>query len=111
MECQRDTPIEFGFELTLGNTKQAWHLTSEISKGKIPVLVSLDLPEQKSDKKGSGKINDAGRVAAGRESIGEKRDRKQRSQEKAGPQHGLSCRNGSLVLSERRTFHAQWSTV
>ena len=38
------------FPLVLGDLKQGWHLTDEIKSNKIPVFLSLDLPEEKKEK-------------------------------------------------------------
>lgn len=46
---------EFDFPLVIAELKQGWHVADELSKRKIPVLVSMDLPEDKAGKGGKKK--------------------------------------------------------
>jgi Amidohydrolase family len=42
---------ELGFEMTLVELKEGWHITDELTGRKTPVMISLDLPEDQSDEK------------------------------------------------------------
>lgn len=51
LELQR----ELGFRLILAEAKQAWHITDIVRAKSFPILLSLDLPEDKSKKKEEAK--------------------------------------------------------
>lgn len=42
---------DLGFPLVLTDLKQGWHVTDEVKQRRLPVFLSLDLPEDKSEKK------------------------------------------------------------
>lgn len=46
---------EFDLPMVIAELKQGWHVADELSKRKIPVLLSMDLPKDKKDKGGKGK--------------------------------------------------------
>ena len=48
---------ELGFDIVLSEVKQGWHYLDRIKKSNIPVLLSLELPEE--DKKDTKKESDA----------------------------------------------------
>ncbi|MBX2878042.1 MAG: amidohydrolase family protein [Saprospiraceae bacterium] len=43
---------EFDLPIVMAELKQGWHVADELSKRKIPVLLSMDLPEDKNSKGG-----------------------------------------------------------
>lgn len=51
---------EFDLPMVIVELKQGWHVTEELSKRKIPVLLSMDLPQDKKSKdKGKGDKKEA----------------------------------------------------
>lgn len=50
---------ELDFKIALTDVKQSWGLEDRILNEKIPVLLSLDLPEEKEDKKEKAKKKDS----------------------------------------------------
>lgn len=97
------------FRLILAETRQAWQIAETLKSRKIPVLLSLDLPEDKAEKKDEGKGKKKGDAGKEKEEVkeeGEQLEEKKEEEESEEVKHLKERRAKSL-----KEFYSQAASL